>query len=115
MESANLSENAAKNLAAGEKAVALDPDLAEAYPALWRAYYPKQWLGLSGGYFDTRGTADEILYGGKPSSNGFVSEVDLNPWENTRVGVQYTAYSKFDGASGASGKNTLFVFLWMAF
>lgn len=81
------------------------------------SYYPKQWLGVSGGYFDTRGTADALLHGGKPNSNGFVGEVDLNPWENTRLGLQYTGYSKFDGASGssASGNNTLFAFVWLAF
>ena len=79
------------------------------------SYYPKQWLGVSGGYFDTRGTTDAIL--GTPKSNGFIGEVDLNPWENTRVGLQYTGYSNFDGASGsaASGNNTLFAFVWLAF
>jgi len=79
------------------------------------SYYPKQWVGLTGGYFDTRGTADDALYGGKPNTNGFIGEVDFNPWENTRVGLQYGGYSKFDGASSASDNNTLFVFLWMAF
>jgi len=79
------------------------------------SYYPKQWLGVSGGYFDTRGTTDAIL--GTPKSNGFIGELDLNPWENTRVGLQYTGYSNFDGASGsaASGNNTLFAFVWLAF
>jgi hypothetical protein len=80
------------------------------------SYYPKQWLGLSGGYFDTRGSADANLYGGEPNTDGFIGEVDLNPWENTRVGLQYTGYSKFDGTgTNASGNNTLFAFLWMAF
>ncbi|HXI20925.1 MAG TPA: hypothetical protein VNH46_07570 [Gemmatimonadales bacterium] len=80
------------------------------------SYYPKQWLGVQGGYFDTRGTADANLYGGLPNTNGFVGELDLNPWENTRVGLQYTGYSKFDGTgTNASDNNTLFAFLWMAF
>jgi len=80
------------------------------------SYYPKQWLGVSGGYFDTQGTADANLYGGEPNTNGFIGEVDLNPWENTRVGLQYTGYSKFDGSgSSASGNNTLFAFMWVAF
>jgi hypothetical protein len=79
------------------------------------SYYPRQWLGVSGGYFDTRGTTDAIL--GAPKTDGFIGEVDLNPWENTRVGLQYTGYSKFDGGSGsaASGNNTLFAFMWLAF
>ena len=96
------------------------------------SYYPRQWLGVSGGYFDTRGSSDVGLYApaavegsanGSPKTNGFVGEVDFNPWENTRVGVQYTGYSNFNGGktnydgSGrdASGNNTLYAFAWMAF
>jgi hypothetical protein len=96
------------------------------------SYYPRQWLGVSGGYFDTRGTADPGLYApapvdgsatGSPKTNGFVGEVDLNPWENTRVGLQYTAYANFNGAKtdydgsgrNASSNNTLFAFAWLAF
>jgi len=96
------------------------------------SYYPRQWLGLSGGYFDTRGSTDAGLYApadvegsanGSPKTNGFLGEVDLNPWENTRVGLQYTGYSKFNGGSSnydgsgrkSSGNNTLFAFVWLAF
>jgi hypothetical protein len=96
------------------------------------SYYPRQWLGVSGGYFDTRGSTDAGLYApnpvdgsasGSPKTNGFVGEVDLNPWENTRLGVQYTGYSNFNGGktdydgSGrdASGNNTLYAFAWLAF
>ena len=96
------------------------------------SYYPQQWLGVSAGYFDTWGTSDPALYGpapvegsatGSPKTNGFVGEVDLNPWENTRLGLQYTAYANFNGAktdydgSGrdAPGNNTLFAFAWLAF
>lgn len=96
------------------------------------SYYPRQWLGVSGGWFDTRGTSDAGLYApdpvdgsasGSPKTDGFVGEVDLNPWENTRLGLQYTAYSNFNGGktnydgSGrdASGNNTLFAFAWLAF
>src|SRR5262245_30215057 len=60
---------------------------------------------------------------GSPKTDGFVGEVDLNPWENTRLGLQYTAYTNFNGAktdydgSGrdAAGNNTLFAFAWVAF
>jgi len=42
---------------------------------------------------------------------------------NTRLGAQYVLYSKFNGASraydgagrDASGNNTLYLFLWVAF
>lgn len=96
------------------------------------SYYPRQWLGLTGGYFDTRGTSDAGLYGpapvegsanGSPKTNGFLGELDLNPWENTRIGLQYTGYANFngrktnyDGANrDASGNNTLYLFTWLAF
>ena len=96
------------------------------------SYYPRQWLGVSGGYFDTRGTTDPVLYAaapvdgsasGSPKTNGFVGELDLDPWENTRLGLQYTAYANFNGGKtdydgsgrNASGNNTLFAFAWLAF
>jgi hypothetical protein len=96
------------------------------------SYYPRQWLGITAGYFDTRGSTDPTLYpptpvegssSGSPKTNGFIAEMDLNPWENTRIGVQYTGYSNFNGAKSnydgsgrdASGNNTLYAFAWLAF
>jgi len=93
---------------------------------------------LTGGYFNTWGTADPILYGGnstfKPDSDGYVAEIayqffgknnapKLWPWFNTRIGVQYTAYNKFNGAkynfdgmgTNARDNNTLLVYLWTTF
>ena len=96
------------------------------------SYYPRQWLGVTAGYFDTQGSTDAGLYApnpvegsasGSPKTDGFVGEVDFNPWENTRIGLQYTGYSNFNGGktdydgSGrdASGNNTVFAFVWLAF
>jgi len=96
------------------------------------SYYPRQWLGMTGGYFDTSGSTDTGLYApadvegsanGSPKTSGFVGEVDFNPWENTRLGLQYTGYFNFNGqktnydGSGrnASGNNTLFAFVWLVF
>jgi hypothetical protein len=37
------------------------------------------------------------------------------PWFNARIGLDYIAYTKFDGTSvGASSNNTLFLSFWMA-
>ena len=85
---------------------------------------------LTGQYFDTRGTADPILYAGlasglSPNSNGFTAEIAYIPfgtspapgwpWFNARVGLDYTIYEKFEGTRiGASGHNTLFLHLWLA-
>ena len=85
---------------------------------------------LTGQYFDVRGTSDPLLYAGlasgySPNSNGFIGELayipfGLNqapgwPWFNARLGLQYTAYQKFDGTSaGASRNNSLFLYAWFA-
>lgn len=96
------------------------------------SYYPTQRLGLTAGYFQTTGTVDPTLYApapvtgsatGDPKTNGFIGELDVNPWQNTRLGLQYVAYANFNGsktnydASGrsASGNNTLYLLAWMVF
>jgi hypothetical protein len=96
------------------------------------SYYPKQWLGLTLGYFQTTGTPDAGRYApapvsgsatGDPKTNGVVGELDFNPWQNTRLGVQYTAYDRFNGGKNgydgfgrrASGNNTLYLLAWVVF
>jgi hypothetical protein len=93
---------------------------------------------VTGGYFNTWGSADAVLYANNrtftPDSNGFTGEIayqffgknnapKLWPWFNSRVGVQYTAYNKFNGAktnfdgmgTNARDNNTTLVYLWSAF
>jgi len=96
------------------------------------SYYPIQWLGVTAGYFQTTGSTDPALYpanpvdgsaNGSPKTTGFIAELDFNPWENTRVGLQYTAYGDFNGGTtdydgsgrNASGNNSLFLFVWLVF
>lgn len=85
---------------------------------------------LSGQYFDTWGSSDATLYAGNasglsPDSNGFTAEIAYIPfvnssapgwpWANTRVGLQYTYYDKFDGDTiHAHDNNTLFLYAWVA-
>jgi hypothetical protein len=100
------------------------------------SYYYDQTYGVTVGRFATRGTPDATLYSfsatGSPDTSGTVLQVDWTPWgkekswgrpfANARVGLQYTMYDEFDGASNnydgsgrnASDNNTLFLFLWMA-
>jgi hypothetical protein len=60
---------------------------------------------------------------GSPDSRGLKIEFDYVPWLNTKIGLQYTAYLEFNGASknydgfgrSASDNNTLYAFLWTAF
>ena len=101
------------------------------------SYYWRNRVGVSVGGFDTWGASDDLLYAGnrtfKPDSSGLNLQIDgtpfgdgkspLGPRFNMRVGVQYTAYMKFDGATrnydglghNASDNNTFRVFTWVAY
>jgi hypothetical protein len=93
---------------------------------------PSLRYGLTLGYFLVSGTTDALLYApapvvgsanGRPSSSGLTGEVVWNPWQNTRAGLQYVAYQKFNGAANgydgagrnASDNNTLYAYFWVAF
>ena len=47
----------------------------------------------------------------------------MSPWANLKLGIQYTAYTQFNGGGknydgfgrNAGDNNTLFLFAWMAF
>jgi hypothetical protein len=102
------------------------------------SYYWRNTVGVTLGYFDTTGSSNPIIYAGNrtltPDSSGVTVQVDgtlfgrsgkspLGPRFNTRIGAQYTAYTKFDGASGnfdglghnAGDNNTFRVFVWVAY
>ncbi len=96
---------------------------------------------LSAGYFNLRGSVDPALYPdslsvsapGSPNSNGWTFDLawlplsnggpSFYPWVNARLGVSWTLYNQFDGASSnydgasrnASDNNTTFVYAWLAF
>jgi hypothetical protein len=97
-----------------------------------------QTYALTLGYFRVTGSADAGLYNGisannSPNSAGYTAELDytpfnhggpgLWPWANMRLGLLYTGYLKFNGASqnydgngtNASDNNTLYLFSWLAF
>ena len=94
---------------------------------------PDLRYGLTLGYFHIGGSADTLLYAaepvdgsrtGTPNSTGALGEVVYNPWQNTRVGLQYVAYTRFNGAARAydvadgrraSDNDTLYLFAWIAF
>lgn len=89
-------------------------------------------LGFTAGVFATSGTADTGLYPadpidgsatGSPNSNGFIGQFDFDPWQNTRIALQYVLYNKFNGGStnydgtgrNASNNDTLFLMAWLVF
>ncbi|HWI29741.1 MAG TPA: hypothetical protein VN668_22385 [Stellaceae bacterium] len=96
------------------------------------SYFYNRTLGGSLQFFSTTGSTDATLYApaavvgsasGSPDTRGLIAELDYLPWLNTKLGLQYTAYFKFNGAStnydgsgrNASDNNTLFAFIWTAF
>ncbi|MGO8919070.1 MAG: hypothetical protein ACLQJR_24480 [Stellaceae bacterium] len=96
------------------------------------SYFYNRKLGGSLQFFSITGSSDALLYApatvlgsanGSPKTQGLVAEADYLPWLNTKLGVQYTAFTKFNGAGSnydgsgrdASANNTLFVFIWTAF
>ncbi len=84
------------------------------------------------GYFGTTGTGDALLYApaaligsrtGSPDSQGFVANLTYWPVQNVWLALQYTAYTKFNGASlnydgmgrNASDNNSLYIHLGVIF
>lgn len=131
-------QNRAASLAAGAAANLHDTLDSTALNA---SYYYDNHYGLTLGRFMLRGSADPGLYApdpaggsrtGRPNTSGTIVQADWTPfgaadswrapWANLRLGVQYTLYDKFNGASrdydgfgrNARDNDTLFVFLWLA-
>jgi hypothetical protein len=89
------------------------------------AYGSNNRVVLTGQYFSTTGSTDNTLFGGSPNAEGWIAEIAYIPfissfapgwpWFNTRIGLQYTWYEKFNGTNiGASANNTLFAYIWVA-
>jgi len=83
---------------------------------------------LSGtlGWFDTGGTVDPLLYAqsavsgsanGNPRGAGYIVNFSVFPMQNIQLGVQYTGYTRFNGAAVnydgagrlASGNNAVYL------
>jgi hypothetical protein len=106
------------------------------------SYVYDHMISLTGGYFRTTGNADAIQYGTasdglsalKPNSTGYTADLAYLPfshggpsvwkWANARIGIQYTYYTKFDGAKNdvdgiigrtAHDNNTLLLYAWTVF
>lgn len=95
-------------------------------------YYYKRKIGGSLGYFDIRGSSDPLLYAAaavtgsanfSPNTSGYIVEANYLPWLNTKLQLQYTGYTKFNGGktnydgSGrdASANSTTYLLIWLNF
>jgi hypothetical protein len=102
------------------------------------SYIYDRTISVTGGYFNTWGTSDVLLYSGfttgSPNSSGWTGDVaylpfsnggpKIWPWLNARIGITYTHYNEFDGSGNnvdfvhgrtAQDNDTTFVYTWVAF
>ena len=118
---------------------------------IFASYYYQRKYGGQLGWFSTTGTTDSGLYpavayntttsgcdlanngplscgvitsaNGSPDTDGLIGQLDYLPWLNVKLVLQYTHYSKFNGATNnydglgrnASDNDTLYFMLWYAF
>lgn len=108
---------------------ASDPAQADNHLNTWAIsaqYYWWERFGPTLAYFNTTGNTNAALYGNRtasPDSSGWILQWTYLPAQNVQLGVQYTLYNKFDGASSnydgtgrnASDNNTLYLFAWFLF
>lgn len=101
-------------------------------------YWYKRKVGGGIGYFDYRGDSDMQKYGmggmpsatgnatGSPDTQGWIAEADWLPLpseQNLKLGLRYTAYTKFNGAGNdyngfgrnASDNNAWFAYAWLLY
>jgi hypothetical protein len=90
------------------------------------SYYWQRKFGFTAGFYNLSGSSDATYFGsqnGRPNSSWGNFEVDYLPWLNVKLGLQYTAYTRFNGATSnydgngrnASDNNLIFGYLWIAY
>lgn len=78
-------------------------------------YYWHHKVAGSLAYFNTSGDENAVWAtdNNKPDSKGWIAEVSLSPWQNTKFSAQYRSYAMFDGTSdNAKDNNTLYLLGW---
>jgi hypothetical protein len=98
-------------------------------------YYYHRKLGASISHFATTGSTDPGLYpaapapgvitsaNGSPDTKGWIGELNYLPWLNTKLSLQYTTYTQFNGGSSnydgfgrnASANGSTYLLLWLTF
>ena len=100
---------------------------------LGASYFYRRVYGAALGYFSTSGSSDPVLYQSgtpldgfahnSPDTEGWIAELDWIPYQNTKLAVQYTAYTKFNGGQSnydglgrnESDNNTFYILGWINF
>ena len=94
--------------------------------------YLRNSCGLTLGYFLTYGDRNTGLFTPaevdgsrlqKPNSSGIIAQLSFLPWYNTKFALQYTLFTKFNGADNnydgfgrnAMNNNTLYLLAWINF
>ena len=96
------------------------------FESLLATFYWHRKFGATVNFTHLSGKTDGTYFGtpsGRPNSTSGVYELDYMPWLNVRVGLQYTAYYQFDGATinyngvgrDARNNNVIYGYLWFAF
>ena len=90
-------------------------------------YYYDRKIGATVGYFSTTGSADTAVYASNlaatPDTEGIIAEVNFVPWYNTKFGLQYTYFTKFNGSTDnyavagdhATDNDTLVASAWLMY
>lgn len=96
-------------------------------------YFYRQTYGASLGLIDIRGGADRLQYdtmmpvtgsaAGSPNTRAWRYELSYLPVQNVRLGLQYIAYQKFNGAKlnydgfgrNAKDSNVLYLWAWLLY
>lgn len=96
-------------------------------------YYYEKKYGVNVSYFSTWGDADDVHYNtgepivgsmaGSPDTNGYILELNYLPVRDIRLMLQYTGYTKFNGAKNnydgfgrnAKDNNTMYLLGWFMF
>ncbi len=89
------------------------------------SYWYQHTYGLTVGYFNETGSTDWVAWSntGRPDTTGYLLEFNYMIQPNWRVGLQYTGYTKYQGAStnydgngrNARDNNTTYLYTWIAF
>ncbi len=95
-------------------------------------YHWSSKYSATGALFATTGSADPLLYAsapvtgsanGSPNTGGYIAQLAYWPVQNIDISVNYTGYTKFNGATtnydganrNASDNNTVYMALWLIF